>query len=379
MVENVRSAWIDINLDKLRGNIDKLKGVVAQDSKIMGVIKADGYGHGAVEVASILREEGIGRFAVAISEEGIELRESGFTEPILIFGNTPEEDYDKIAKYTLTPTIYSLPDARKLDRAARHGGIKIPVHIKIDTGMGRLGFVPDAEALCDIEAISKLENIHIEGIFSHMSSADKEDNEKSLRQYKQFIGFLDTLASRGVSIPIRHIANSAVMLKFPQMHLDLVRAGICMYGIYPSAQMANAPAINLQQMMEVKARLVHVKKVPCSTEIGYGGTFKTDRESVIGTVPLGYADGISAAMSNKAEFLAGGRRRRVVGRICMDQLMIDLTEGPQVRAGDEVVIMGRQGNEMITADEIAGHAGTISYEVVTRMGKRLSRVYAGKR
>lgn len=374
--KGMRPAWVEIKMKSLRENIRSIKEIIADNSSFMGVIKANGYGHGAVEIATVLREEGVERFAVAIIQEGMKLRDSGFTESILVLGYTPEEDYATLIKYRLTPTIYSLAHAIDLDKAAGEANVKVPVHIKIETGMGRLGFLPKASSLEEIIVISKLSNITIEGAFTHMSSADREDDEKSNQQFNLFMNFIKTLESQGIDITIRHIGNSAVTLRYPNMHLDMVRVGICIYGIYPSPMMSVEPKIRLFQVMEIKARLSHVKKVQCSTGIGYAAEFVTDRESVIGTVPLGYADGISVTMSNRANVLVGGIRCPVVGRICMDQFMVDLSEVPQVETGDEVVIMGRQGENEITADEVAGYAGIISYEVVTRIGERLPRAYS---
>ncbi len=371
----LRPAWIEINLDNLKKNIKNIKKIIKDKSEIMGVIKADGYGHGAVKIAEVLRQENIKWFAVSMVEEALELRENGFEEEILILGYTPEEDFCKLIKHNITPTIYEFSQAKHLNELAfKHDCVK-NIHIKIDTGMGRLGYSSLEKAVEEIIEINKLSNIKIEGIFSHLAAADEIDNDYSKKQFDYFTKLLNKLEKEKIEIPIKHIANSAAVINFPEMHLDLIRPGIILYGIYPDLEMAVNSKIKLYPVMEVKAKLIHVKRVSFNEKISYGCTFSTEKETVIGTVPLGYADGIFRNLSNNGEVLVKGKRCPIIGRVCMDQFMIDLTEVPFADVGEEVVLIGRQKDEYISADEVAQKVNTISYEIVSRMGKRMSRIY----
>jgi alanine racemase len=371
----LRPAWIQINLDNLKKNIKNIKEIIDDGTEIMGVIKADGYGHGAVKIAEVLRQENIKWFAVSMVEEALKLRENGFEENILILGYTSEDDFCKLIKYNLTPTIYEFSQAKYLNELAfKHGCVK-SIHIKIDTGMGRLGYSSLEKAVEEIIEISKLSNIKIEGIFSHLAAADEIHNDYTKKQFDYFTKLLNKLEKEKITIPIKHIANSAAVINFPEMHLNLIRPGIILYGIYPDYEMAVNTKINLYPVMEVKAKLIHVKEVAAGTQISYGCTFSTEKKSIIGTVPLGYADGVFRQLSNNGEVLVKGKRCSIVGRVCMDQFMIDLTEVPSAGVGDEVVLIGKQGDEYISVDETAQRVDTISYEIVSRMGKRIPRIY----
>jgi len=371
----VRPAWIEIDISALRKNIRNLKKCVSGNADFMGVIKADGYGHGAIKVAEVLRQEGVKRFAVVMLEEGIELRENGFNEPILILGHTLEEDYENIIRYGLTPIIYKYSQALQLNKVAKQMDTKVLIHVKADTGMGRLGFIPGKDAVEDIKRIAELPNVNLEGISSHLATADQIHNDYVRKQFAKFKKIINDLEKEGVKIPVKHIANSAATINFPEMHLDMVRPGTSLYGLYPGPEMAVNPTIDLYPVMSVKAKLVHVKSVPPGTAVSYGGTFVTKRPSVLGVVPMGYVDGVFRQLANKGEVLIRGKRCPIVGNICMDQFMVDLTDLPHVEVGDEVVFFGNQGDERITADEIGAKIGTISIEVVTRLGKRMSRIY----
>lgn len=371
----MRPAWLEIRLDFLRKNITNLKKCVAGSADFMAVIKADGYGHGVKEVARVLEEEGINRFAVVMVEEGIELRDYGYKQPILILGHTPQEDYEDVIKYRLIPTIYSFEQALKLNEVARKHEKVVTIHIKVDTGMGRLGFIPGEKAIEEIINITKLGNIKIEGIFSHLSTADRVDNEYVRKQYGKFNSILKDLERNNVFIPIRHLANSGATINYPEMHFDMVRPGTSLYGLYPGPETAANTDTKLYPVMEAKAELIHIKKVPANTSISYSRTFITSRESIIGVVPMGYVDGVFRMLANKGEVLVRGRRCPIVGNICMDHFMVDLTDLEEVKIRDEVVFFGKQGEERITADEVGERVGTISIEVVTRMGKRMPRKY----
>ena len=371
----MRPAWIEISLPAIKRNIASFQGIIPGQTQIMGVVKANAYGHGATQVAVALRQAGVKLFGVALVQEGMELREIGIEDPILVLGYTPEEDFSAALSHGLTLTMYDLSQALSLDRIAGELNTLAKVHIKIDTGMGRIGLQPQKSSVQTIVQIASLKNITIEGIFSHLAWADNDKSKFSEIQFARFQRFIDDLSQAGVEIPLKHIANSAATINFPHMHLDLVRIGISLYGLYPDPQMAIEPRIKLYPAMEIKARLVRVKELPKGAPISYGCTFVTPSRTVIGTVPMGYADGLPRLLSNKGEVLIRGQRCPIVGRVCMDQFMVDVTKVPGATVGDEVVICGRQGQQTIDADEIAHNAGTISYEIVTRMSPRMPRVY----
>lgn len=372
----MRPAWVEVDLTALKKNLNSLRGCTAPGTEMMTVIKADAYGHGALRVADLYRKEGVKRFAIVMIQEGVELRVNSFNEPILIIGNTLEDDYPELVKYNLTPTIYKYSQAEELNRIAVMQGKKVNVHIEIDTGMGRLGFIPSAEAVEDIIKISQLTNIFVEGIYTHLATADRLKDQSYVNiQYDKFMKILNQLEDAGIHIPIKHMSNSAATINFPKMHLDMVRPGTSLYGLYPGAEMAAAPTVELFPAMSVKAKLVHIKLVPIGTKVSYSGTFEAKRPTVIGVVPLGYVDGIFRQLANKGSVLLKGQRCPIVGNICMDQFMIDITDVTNPQLGDEVVIIGNQGKERITADEVGALVNTISVEVVTRLGKRMPIVY----
>ena len=371
----MREAWIEIDLEALKHNVSTFKNRLSPGSHIMGIIKADAYGHGASRLAPVLEEKGISRFGVALLQEAIALRDSGVTLPILILGHTSPEDYQEAVAHDLTLTLYTHEEARVLDKAARDVGKLARVHLKIDTGMGRIGFLPTDDSIEEIREIISLHHLNVEGIYSHQAWADNPDGSFAGEQFSRFQNFLNALSEKGVQFEIRHIANSAATINYPHMHLDLVRIGISLYGLYPDVEMARHPKITLHPMMRVKAKLVHVKEVPKGTPISYGCTFVTPRKSRIGTVPMGYADGIPRALSNRGEVLIRGRRCPIVGRVCMDQFMVDVTDLEGCDRGEEIVFLGKQGEETISADDIAEKVGTINYEIVSRMSPRLPRIY----
>ena len=372
----MRPAWIEVDLVALRKNIRNLKSCTQEGADFMGVIKADAYGHGAVKTAETLISEGVNRFAVVTLEEGIKLRQNGFSNPTLILGHTIEEDYDKVLEYDLIPVIYKYSQALKLNNLAQEMKKDATIHIKIDTGMGRLGFIPGEESIKDIKAIYDLPNIFVEGIYTHLSTADQLRNTDYVySQFSKFMKVLSDLKDVGVNIPIRHMANSAATINYPEMHLDMVRPGTSLYGLYPGPEMAQNPTVDLYPVMSIKAKIVHIKSVPEDTSISYGRTFITDKPSVLGIVPMGYVDGVFRQLANKGEVLIKGKRCPMVGTICMDQFLVDITDLDNPEIGDEVVLVGQQGEERITADEVGSIAGTNSIEIVTRMGKRMPIVY----
>ncbi len=363
-------AWAEINLSAIAHNTKEIRKVTNKNAKIMAMVKADGYGHGAAEVAKTVLENGADCLGVACAEEACELRERGVTAPILIAGYTPLEDVKTAVSADAALTVYSYEAAKYIDSAAKDAGKIITVHIKVDTGMTRLGFDCSPQSLDEAHKICGLKNIYVEGIFSHLARAEEADGEPSLLQFKRFREFAECLEKRGVHIPVKHICNSAGIIKFPQMHLDMVRPGICIYGELPSN---DVDKIDLMPAMSIKCTVARVLQVRGGTEVSYGATFKAEGDMKIATVLIGYGDGIRRRMSDGGRIIIGGRAVPIIGTVCMDLLMADVT-GMDVSPEDEAVIMGRQGDAFISASQIAQVCQTISYEIFCNAGKRLVRV-----
>ena len=313
--DNMRPTWVEIDRYAIRKNIRNLKACTEKEVDFMGVIKADAYGHGAVEIAKILQEENVKRFGVVMVEEGIQLREAGFKESILILGPIPEEDYSKLLEYELIPAIYKLSQAIELNRVAEKARKKASIHLKIDTGMGRLGFIPEEQSIKEIKEIINLPNIFVEGIYTHLSTADEKYNEYVKEQFRRFIFVLDELKKEGITIPIRHMANSAATINFKEMHLDMIRPGTSIYGLYPGPEMKENPTVDLYPAMSIKSKVMHIKSLPTDTSIGYGRTFISKRPSIIGVIPMGYVDGVFRLLANKGEVLIRGQRCPIVGNV----------------------------------------------------------------
>lgn len=376
MFRNFRPAWAEINLDNLANNMKEIKKI-SKSRDIIAVVKADAYGHGAVDAAPVFLENGATRLAVAVISEAVELRESGIKCPIMILGFTSPYSIDELLKYDIEQTVYSYEYACEISKKAAMQNKTAKIHIALDTGMGRIGFMPQDKSLDEVYKISKLPNIIIEGLFSHFSTSDEKDKSYTHAQIKKFNWFYDELLKRGIKINIRHIANSAAIIDMPEVHFDAVRPGIILYGYYPSKDVSK-DKINLKPAMSLKANIIHIKKVKSGEYIGYGRKFKTSRESLIATLPIGYADGYTRLLFNKAKVIINGKFAPVVGRICMDQCMVDITEVGNVKIGDEVIIMGSDGSLKFDADNIADLLGTISYEVTCMVSKRIPRVYMKK-
>lgn len=373
MFRDHRPVWEEVNLDNLANNMKNIRARV-KSKELFAVVKADAYGHGAVEAAPVLLENGATRLAIAVSSEGVELRKAGLECPIMILGYTPETLFADILEYDLEPTLFGYEYAEKLSKAAAAAGKTVKIHIKVDTGMGRIGFLPNEESIAEAVKISKLPNLEIEGLFSHFSTADELNKEYSNYQYKKYTWFMERLLENGVKINIRDIDNSAAIMDLPETNLDGVRPGIIMYGYYPSSEVDKS-VLDIKPVMTLKACLLHVKTLEEGQYIGYGRKFKTERKSVIGTIGIGYADGYTRMLSKKAKVIVNGKFAPVVGNICMDQCMIDLTDAGEVKAGDEVILMGTDGTLKFDADDIAPLLGTINYEVLCMIGRRVPRVY----
>ncbi|MGB9814060.1 MAG: alanine racemase [Thermovenabulum sp.] len=374
MIESVRPTRAEILLDNLKHNIKEVLRIKDRNSKFCAVVKADAYGHGAVEVSRIALSMGADYLAVAFLDEALVLRKEGIEAPILILGFTPEDQFDKIIENDITQTVFSFELAKKLSLKAREMGKSAKVHIKLDTGMGRIGFLAETSSLPEIEEIFNLPNIEVEGIFTHFAKADEKDKGFTFEQFDRFMTVVGKLENKGYKIPIKHVANSAAIIDLPETHLDMVRAGIMLYGCYPSDEV-DKEKVDLKPVMCFKTKIAHLKELEKGKPISYGGTFITQRKSKIATLPVGYADGYFRLLSSKGEVVVRGKRAKVVGRVCMDQCMIDVTDLEEIKVGDDVELFGEGRENGVTADEVAKMIGTISYEVLCAVSKRVPRVY----
>jgi alanine racemase len=377
--------WAEIDLKAYAHNIRELRRITRPPARLMAVVKANGYGHGAVEVAREALLNGAQCLGVARLNEAIALREAGLEAPILILGYSSPELAPLLIKYELTQTVYSLSTASALSEQAVRKGEKINVHLKVDSGMGRLGLLlestsgsPDKTAIQNtvqtIESITRLPGLAVEGIFTHFATADSDDKSYADLQLQRFMELLNGLQKEGLAPPVKHAANSAAVIDIPDSHLDMVRPGIATYGLHPSDEV-NKHIIDLKPVMTLKSRIIHVKEVAPGFNISYGITFQTKTHTTIATVPVGYADGFNRLLSSRGHMLVHGCRVPIVGRVCMDLTMLDVGGVADVTLEDEVVVFGKQGNEAVTADEIAADLDTINYEVVSTITGRVPRVY----
>ena len=367
-------SWVEVDLDNFIGNLKEIKRLIGPQVDFMPAVKADAYGHGAIEISNAALKNGAKMLGVANADEGVQLRISGIEAPIVILGPSTTAEIDEIIKYKLTPSVSDADFAKKLHKALKKSRRRLPVHIEIDTGMGRGGTM-HSEAVKLILTISKLSNIMVEGIFSHFAASEVmlPYNDK---QWRLFTDVLASLERLGINIPLRHIDNSGAILNYPEFKLNMVRPGLMAYGIYPSAE--TEPKAKLAPVMSFKTSVVLLKDFPGGYGIGYGSTYVTQRQTRIATIPVGYGDGYAFILSNQGEALIRGKRAPIVGRISMDMCTIDVTDIPRCAVGDEVVLLGRQGKEYISANEIAQKAKTISYEVLCALGKRAPRVFLQK-
>jgi len=363
-----RPTWAEVNLGNLKYNFYQLKKLLSPKTKIMVTIKADAYGHGLIPVSKKLESCGVDSFGVASIDEGIKLREVNIKSPILILGMILKEDISPIFKYKLTPTVCDKEFALVLNNRAKESGKPINIHVKIDTGMGRIGVLhQDAEKL--VRYISKLKFISIEGIFTHFAFADM-NREFTQYQIDLFNRLIHRLNKSGIHIPLAHTANSMGVIGYKNSHFNMVRPGLVIYGLYPKENLR----IDLKPVLSLKTKVIYVKKVPRGQGISYGHDYITKRSTKIATLPIGYGDGYARSLSNLAPVLIRGKCFRICGRICMDQMMVDVGDAP-VKIGDEAVLIGTQGKNKITAEELADLSNTIPYEIVCGLGSRIPRVY----
>ena len=363
-----------IDLDALEYNIKSIRKKTPEGTGIIGVIKADAYGHGSVEVAQVLLENGVDWFAVAVVDEGLNLRKHGINAPILLLGYTPELRFEDVINNGFIQTMYSYEMAEKLSKTAVRLGKTAVVHIKIDTGMGRIGYRVNDEAADEIVRISKLPGIEVNGMFTHFAASDEADKAYTNMQFERFMKMDKMLKDRGLNIPIRHAANSAAIMDIDSMMLNMVRPGIILYGAYPSDEVVKEN-LDLRPVMSIKTHVSFVKEVEKGDCISYGRTYTAPDKRKIATIPVGYADGFIRAYAKEGKVLIKGKFAPIVGRICMDQFMVDVTDIDDVKINDEVVLMGTQGENSITADDIAKALNTINYEVFCTLSKRVPRQY----
>ena len=378
--------WAEIDLSAVAHNVRELRRITHANARLMVAVKANAYGHGAVEVARTALDNGAEALGVARLQEGIELRDAGLTAPILVFGYTPPSQTMVLHQYDLKQTVYALPTAETMSEVAVSNGIKIKVHLKVDTGMGRLGMLPDSRryidpglpadktALADVLAINDLGGLELEGVMTHFATADSRDKTYAREQFACFQAFLADLDQAGLTVPIKHAANSGAIIDMPETHLDMVRAGISLYGLYPSDEVDKS-RLTLKPAMSLKTRIIHLKRVPAGFNISYGCTYTTSAPTTIATVALGYADGYNRLLSSQGHMLVRGCKVPIVGRVCMDLTMLDVGAVPQVALEDEVVALGCQKAEEITVDEVANTLNTINYEVVSTITKRVPRLF----
>jgi alanine racemase len=367
-----RSTVCTIDLAALRWNFQQVRKIVGSGIAVLSVVKANAYGHGAPSVAKALAQAGTESFGVATLEEGIELRAAGIGVPILLLAGAYPEQLGEIIEHRLTPVVSHTQALQRWEHEARGGGAKLSFHLKVDTGMGRIGL--RAEEVDNwLPELGKLRALRLEGLLSHFSHAESVEGNYTQMQLRSFQKVAERLRGAGYEPSQIHLANSAAVITLPKAHFTMVRPGLMLYGAYPSPKMASK--VELKPVLTWKTRVLQLKRVPEGSSISYGQTFITGRESLIATVPVGYADGYHRLLSNRAQVLVRGRRAPVVGRVCMDLTMIDVTDIEGVAEGDEVILLGTQGKAQIAADEMAGWAETISYEIFTSIGARVPRIF----
>ncbi len=366
--------YATVNLDAVASNMRSMRDNLPASTLIMGSVKADGYGHGSVPVAKTIEPYVFG-YAVATIDEGIILRRHGINKTILILGVTHESRYEDLLRYDIRTAMFQYEKAKKLSDLALKQGKKAVVHLALDTGMSRIGMKADREHAKEAAAIAALEGIEVEGLFTHFARADETDKsayEEQYRRYKEFLGYLEEL---GVKIPIRHCSNSAGIIEsLESNHMDMVRAGIAIYGMYPSDEVDHN-SVKLTPAMEIKSCITYIKEIEAGTAVSYGGTFVADHTMKVATIPVGYGDGYVRSLSGKGDVLIHGKRAAILGRICMDQFMVDVTDIPDVQEDDEVTLLGSDGAECITMEELAEKSGGFHYEMICDIGKRIPRVY----
>lgn len=373
MEQSYSRIYAKINLDNIIKNMESITANLPQDTKIIGVLKTDGYGHGAVPAAKVI-DPFVWGYATATPEEAVNLRIHHITKPIMVLGNASQQYNQQFLDYEISPCIFEYEKAETLSELAGEQGKKATIHIAVDTGMSRIGYMPTSDSLLEIKRIFELPNIIIEGLFTHFSKADETNRTATEEQYRLFTDFAEQLKKIGVEIPIKHCANSAAIIDHSQMSLNAVRAGIAIYGLYPSKEVGKEK-INLQPVMELYSFVTYVKEIEAGTSVSYGGTFVADKTMTIATVGAGYGDGYPRNLSGKGEVLIRGQRAKILGRVCMDQFMVDVSNIPNVSEDDRVTLIGCDGEEFISMEELADTCKGFHYEIPCVLGKRVPRLY----
>ncbi len=370
-----RPTWVEIDLNALRHNLLAIKKWVEPQIKILGIVKADAYGHGDFEVSRVLLNNGVEMLGIAILEEGIQLRDKGIKVPLLLLGGIFEEQIDTVIQYGLTPTVYDLKLAEVLSKRAYYFNTIMKVHVYVDTGMGSIGVKHD-KAVEFVKFARNLKNLLIEGIYTHCSSSDEKDSAFTNLQIKRFRDVLAALDSMNARIPLRHMANSGAILGYPEAYFTMVRPGLSLYGLYSSEDVSRD--IGIRPVMSFKTRIIHIKDMESGDVVGYGRTYRITKPTRVATLPLGYDDGYNRLLSNQGEVIIRSKKASIIGRVCMDQCFVDVTNIKEVSVGDEVVLYGNQGQEIIPIESIAKQLNTIPYEVTCSISKRVPRIYTNK-
>lgn len=365
--------YADINLDAIVENVKALKNLTKEGTKALAVVKADGYGHGDIAVSKAVYDL-VNGYAVATLDEAVNLRENGIDKQILILGYVNPDEYEELVKHEIDATVFDIETAKELDEVAQRLGKKALCNIKVDTGMRRIGLEPDESGKEIVRQIKKLKNINARGIFTHFAASDEKDKTSAEAQFNKFKKFLDELEAEGITFETRHCSNSAAIIDMPQVNLDMVRLGIAMYGMYPSEEVDKSK-VKLSPAIELKSHITMVKELEVGQKISYGGTYTTTKKTKIATVSVGYGDGYPRALSSKGYVLVAGKKANIVGRVCMDQMMVDVTDIDNVKRGDIVTLIGHDKDNYISIEEIADLAGTFNYEFVCDLGKRIPRNY----
>lgn len=364
-----------ISLDAVEQNFREMRKNIAEDTKMIAVVKADAYGHGAVPIAHLIEDyDYIWGFAAATAEEAVHLRQAGITKPILILGIVFDEYFPELVQYDIRPAVCEYDEAKKLSDEAVLQNKTVHIHIALDTGMTRIGYADIPESVEEIKKIAELPNLEIEGMFTHFARADEYDRSPAMVQLERYQDFSKHVEEAGVDIPLHHCSNSAGIIRVPEANLSIVRAGITIYGIYPSSEVER-DIVKLAPVMELKSHITYVKDVPAGAAISYGGTYVADKKRRVATIPVGYADGYPRQLSNKGWVLIHGKKAPILGRVCMDQFMADVTEIDNVKKGDEVTLLGRDGDEFISIEEMGDLCGRFSYEFACDISPRVPRVY----
>lgn len=368
---------IEVNLDHILYNAEKIKEHIGKNTGIVAVIKTDGYGHGSIPLAKKLEDKDfMYGYAVATEEEAMELVTAGIKKPVMILGYTFPYAYGEMAENGIEPAVFREDMLQEMGKAAKERGKKMRVHVKVDTGMGRIGITPDEKGLAFVKKVAATEGVELAGVFTHFSRADEADKSFAKEQLQKFNSFIDKIHESGIDGFLCHCSNSAAIMEMPESHMDLVRSGIILYGLMPSAEV-NMELLSLKPALSFYSSIVFIKEMDAGCPISYGGTFVTKANTRVATIPIGYGDGYPRSLSNKGYVLICGKKAPILGKVCMDQMMVDVTHIPQAKEGDIVTLIGRDGEEEITADMLGELSGRFNYELICDLGKRIPRLYKG--